>query len=109
MINNMVLARRFGAHLASLGRHAKEGDPRVGAGSTDMGDVSHAVPSIHPYLAITHEGGPLCHEHAFAAAAASDAGMRTALDAAKALARAAIELLVDEDLRRQVRAEWEAR
>jgi amidohydrolase len=109
MVNNMALARRFGAHLDALGRHAKEGDSRVGAGSTDMGDVSHVVPSIHPYLAITHEGGPLCHEHAFAAAAASEPGMKTALDAAKALARAAIELLVDEGLRREVRAEWDAR
>jgi hypothetical protein len=73
-----------------------------------MGDVSHAVPSIHPYLAITDEGGPLCHEHAFAAAAASDRGMKTALDAAKALARAAVELLVDDALRAEVRAEWES-
>src|SRR5260221_4333737 len=109
MVNNMALARRFGAHLAAIGRTAREGDTRVGAGSTDMGDVSHAVPSIHPYLAITDEGGPLCHEHAFAAAAASDRGMKTALDAAKAMARAAIELLVDEGLRKQVPAEWEAR
>jgi len=109
MVNNMTLAKRFGAHLASLGRRAKESDARVGAGSTDMGDVSHAVPSIHPYLAITDEGGPLCHEHAFAAAAASERGVRTALDAAKAMARAAVELLVDDALRNEVRAEWEAR
>ena len=109
MVNNLTLARRFGAHLGAGGRVAKEIDPRVGAGSTDMGDVSHQVPSIHPYLAITHEGGPLCHEHAFAAAAGSDVGMKTALDAAKAMAKSALELLTDEALRRDVRAEWEAR
>jgi amidohydrolase len=109
MVNNMSLARRFGAHLEAGGRRAKEGDARVGAGSTDMGDVSHVVPSIHPYLAIVDEGGPLCHEHPFAAAAASDRGMKTALDAAKAMAKTAIELLTDEAFRREVRAEWEAR
>ena len=30
-------------------------EARVLAGSTDMGDVSHVVPSIHPYLAIVDE------------------------------------------------------
>ena len=43
---------------------------RVGAGSTDMGDVSHVVPAIHPWLAIVDEGAALCHEHRFAEAAA---------------------------------------
>jgi amidohydrolase len=106
MRNNMTIARRFGAHLVSLGRSARETDDRVGAGSTDMGDVSHVVPSIHPYLAIVDENQALCHQHAFAHAAASDRGLETALTAAKALARTAVELLVDEELRASVRVEW---
>jgi amidohydrolase len=108
MRNNLTMARAFGAHLGSLGRTARETDERVGAGSTDMGDVSHVVPSIHPYLAIVGENEALCHQHAFAAAAASDRGLTTAIDAAKALARTAIELLVDDGLRASVRAEWES-
>lgn len=106
MRNNMTMARAFGAHLGALGRTARETDDRVGAGSTDMGDVSHVVPSIHPYLAIVDENEALCHQHAFAGAAASDRGFATALQAAKALARTAVELLVDEQLRASVRAEW---
>jgi metal-dependent amidase/aminoacylase/carboxypeptidase family protein len=106
MRNNMTLARCFGEHLGSLGRPARETDDRVGAGSTDMGDVSHIVPSIHPYLAIVNENETLCHQHAFADAAASDRGLVTAIAAAKALARTTIELLVDETLRTNVRAEW---
>ena len=109
MRNNMTLAKRFGGHLAALGQNARETDPRVGAGSTDMGDVSHLVPSIHPYLAIVDEGEALCHEHRFAAAAGSERGLETALCAAKALARTAVELLADERLRREVRDEWRAR
>jgi len=110
MRNNMALARRFGAHLeaATNGRRARETDPRVGAGSTDMGDVSHVVPSIHPYLAIVDENEALCHQHRFAHAAASDRGLRTAFDAAKALARTAVELLADAELRRAVHEEWRA-
>ncbi|HTQ44386.1 MAG TPA: M20 family metallopeptidase, partial [Polyangiaceae bacterium] len=45
MKNNMTLARRFGSHLKTLGGSPLETDDRVGAGSTDMGDVSHVVPS----------------------------------------------------------------
>ena len=108
MRNNMALARRFGAHLASLGRRVRETDDRVGAGSTDMGDVSHVVPSIHPWLAIVDEGEALCHQHRFAEAAGSDRGLEAALQAAKALARTAAELLSDEGLRRAVREEWRA-
>jgi amidohydrolase len=109
MRNNLTLARVFGEHLATGGRRAAETDPRVGAGSTDMGDVSHVVPSIHPYLAIVGEGEALCHEHRFAAAAASDRGAEAALDAARAMAKTAIELLGSPALREAVRAEWSSR
>ncbi len=72
MVNNMTLARRFGVHPTGLGRPAPEGDESVGAGSTDMGDISHAVPSIHPWLAICNKGEATCHQHAFAQCAGSE-------------------------------------
>jgi len=103
------MARLFGEHLAAGGRTARETDPRIGAGSTDMGDVSHVVPSIHPYLAIVGEGQAQCHQHGFAAAAASDEGAEAALAAAKAMARTAIELLGSPALRAAIHAEWAAR
>jgi amidohydrolase len=106
MVNNMALAHRFGAHLDMLGRKARERDDSVGTGSTDMGDVSHVVPSIHPWLAIVGEGAALCHEHRFAEAAKTPVAHRTATVAAKALARTAIEFLADADLRAAVKAEW---
>jgi amidohydrolase len=108
MVNNLTLARRFGAHLQDLGRTARERDPRIGAGSTDMGDVSHALPAIHPWLAIVGEGEALCHEHRFAAAAGTEGAARTAILAAKVLARTAVEFLADAELRAAVSAEWEA-
>ncbi len=107
MVNNMTLARRFGAHLEQLGRSPRERDESVGSGSTDMGDVSHVVPAIHPWLAIVGEGEALCHEHRFAQAAASESAGRTAIAAAKALARTAVEYLADADLRAAVSQEWE--
>jgi metal-dependent amidase/aminoacylase/carboxypeptidase family protein len=106
MRNNLTMARRFGAALAALGRAARETDTRVGAGSTDMGDLSLHLPSIHPYLAICDEGESLCHEHRFAVSAASDRGMETMLVAAKAMARTTLDLLEDPKLFSEVRSEF---
>lgn len=107
MVNNATLARHFSAHLEALGRRPRDRDDRVGTGSTDMGDVSQVVPAIHPWLAIVDEGEALCHELRFAEAAASDRGTATAVVAAKALARTAIELLASAEVRASVRAEWD--
>jgi amidohydrolase len=107
MRDNMALARRFGEHLRALGRTAHERDHTVGSGSTDMGDVSHAIPAIHPWLAIVGRGDALCHEERFAQAAVSPGGTQTAVLAAKALARTAAEFLADGELRAAVKDEWE--
>jgi len=104
MVNNMALARCFGEQLRTLGRHPLDRDESVGSGSTDMGDVSHVVPSIHPWLAIVNKGEALCHEHRFAA---TDAADLTLVMAAKALARTAIEFLADPELRESVKREWD--
>lgn len=108
MRNNLTLARRFGVALEALGRKPKETDPKAGAGSTDMGDVSHAVPSIHPYLSICDEGETTCHERAFAACARSDRGLQTMRVAAKALARTALDLMADRSLLTAVESEFQS-
>ena len=79
----------------------------MGAGSTDMGDVSHVVPTIHPYLAICAPGETMCHEHRFADSAASDRGMQTMLVAAKAMARTALRVLEDDALLESARGEFQ--
>ncbi len=108
MRNNMTMARRFGAHLSELGRSPKESDATVGAGSTDMGDVSQAIPSIHPWLQICETGKTTCHQREFAACAIGPRGFETMLVAAKAMARTAADLLEDGSLLDSVRAEFGA-
>ena len=108
MKNNMILARRFGEHLFSLGRSPKEQDPTVGAGSTDMGDISQALPAIHPWLQICETGETTCHQREFAACSASERGLQTMLVAAKAMARTTADLLDDPSLLDAVRAEFRA-
>ncbi len=109
LVTNLPLARAFAAHMADLGRPAAETDDRVGMGSTDMGDISHAVPSIHPWLAICDVGETLCHQHAFARAACAERGLDTMLTAARAMARTGAEFLTDEALRGATRAAFTQR
>ncbi|HJX69152.1 MAG TPA: M20 family metallopeptidase, partial [Dehalococcoidia bacterium] len=92
MKNNMTLAGLFKQNLESLGRKVEAFDPRFGLGSTDMGNVSKVVPSIHPTIAIA-PGDVLIHTPEFAAATVSDAGHNGLLDAAKAMAMTVADIL----------------
>jgi amidohydrolase len=92
------LERRFGEHLAALGRAdvLQEG---VITGSTDMGDVSYVVPSIHAMIGICDPGAAACHQRPFADHAGSDRGFESALIAARTLALTAKDVLEDAALR----------
>jgi metal-dependent amidase/aminoacylase/carboxypeptidase family protein len=92
MKNNMTLAGLFRKNLESLGREVETFDPRFGLGSTDMGNVSQVVPSIHPTIAIAPRE-VLIHTPEFAAAAVSEAGHNGLLDAAKAMAMTVTDIL----------------
>ena len=92
MKNNMTLAGLFRQNLESLGRQVEAFDPHFGLGSTDMGNVSQVVPSIHATIAIAPPE-VLIHTPEFAAAAASQAGHKGLLDAAKAMAMTVADIL----------------
>jgi metal-dependent amidase/aminoacylase/carboxypeptidase family protein len=93
---NHPLALAFAANLEALGEPIEPPQHRA-MGSTDMGDVSQVVPSIHAYLAIC-EKAIASHSRDFAEASASPRGQRAMLIAAKALAMTAIDLFTNPDL-----------
>jgi len=92
--NNFTLARMFRKNLQSLGRRVHLVDPRIGIGSSDIGNVSRVVPSIHPLIAIA-SAGAVTHSPQFAKTAASETGMRGLIDAAKALAMTVVDLVAE--------------
>ncbi len=92
MKNNTTLAELFKQNLESLGRQVETCDPHFGLGSTDMGNVSQVVPSIHPTIAIAPRE-VVIHTPEFAAAAASEAGHEGLMDAAKAMAMTVADIL----------------
>jgi amidohydrolase len=92
MKNNMILAGLFKQNLESLGRQVVAFDPQFGLGSTDMGNVSQVVPSIHATIAIAPRE-VLIHTPEFAAAAVSEAGQQGLMDAATAMAMTVADIL----------------
>lgn len=107
MRNNMTLARLYTRNMQSLGRKVALSKPDNAFGSTDMGNVSHLVPSIHPFVDITPKRGLSVHTMEFVTAAASEDGDNGMLDAAKALAMTVVDLVANAETMAKVRREFE--
>ncbi|KPK21227.1 MAG: hypothetical protein AMJ76_03200 [Dehalococcoidia bacterium SM23_28_1] len=103
--SNLALAEAYRRNMEGLGRSVQEYDSRRSLGSTDMGNVSALVPAIHPTVAIAPPDVTI-HTPEFREVAASEAGHRGLLDAAKAMAMTAVDVLVDAGLRRRIEEEF---
>jgi amidohydrolase len=103
MNDNPVLRRLFLANMAERGIEDGEIDfDRLG--SSDMGNVSQVLPTIHPELAICAEGTP-GHSLEFRDAAATPRADEATLLAATLVAQTAYDLFTDPGL---VEAAWRA-
>jgi len=103
--NNLTLARLFRRNMQSLGRKVSLADIRQAFDSTDMGNISELVPSIHPRVAIAPEE-VVVHSPQFAEAAASEAGIKGLLDGAKALAMTVVDLVANPEIVIKVKEEF---
>lgn len=93
MIDNGPMVQAYVANAGRLGRAVL--DPvtsgRRVVGSTDMGNISYLVPSIHPMIKVAPDGVPI-HSVDFAQWAGSTEGDLAVLDGAKAMAMTVIDL-----------------
>ncbi|MEZ5381227.1 MAG: M20 family metallopeptidase [Microthrixaceae bacterium] len=106
LVHNRTLGARYAAHAHSLGRTvAGPEHAHRTIGSTDMGNVSLLVPSIHPTIAAAPAGSSI-HTEAFAEAASAPSGDAAVVDGAKALAGVAVDLWADPALLAAAQAEW---
>ena len=101
MKDNTVLRDRFAANLAAYGFADNPVDLER-LGSSDMGNVSQVLPTIHPYIAICEYGVP-GHSILFRDAAATPQADEATLVAATVVAQTAYELFADPAL---VAAAW---
>ncbi len=101
------IADAYEANARSLGRDFFPLDklPAGAAGSTDMGNVSHRVPTIHPMIA-SAPPSVVIHNPEFARWAASDMGDKACIDGAKSLAMTAIDFMTNKKIQDAAKAEF---
>ncbi|MCA1840479.1 MAG: M20 family metallopeptidase [Actinomycetota bacterium] len=103
VVTNHTIGGFYESNLAPLGRTAiPRSMVEKFAGSTDMGNVSKALPSIHPVMGIDSLPA-VNHQADFAAATITAAGDRAIMDAAKAMAWTLIDLATTDGAMDEVR------
>lgn len=102
-VADQPLLDAFRANAESLGRRyrADEEEEPPPMFSTDMGNVSRAVPAIHPLVGLDSSGAVI-HEPGFARAAVGPSAEQALVDGALAMAFTAIDAATDPDLRRHL-------
>jgi amidohydrolase len=92
------LAAAYRATITELGRSpmSPEGERDRRTGSTDMGNVTRALPAIHPTIAIDCGDAVTPHQPEFAAACVTPSADRAVCDAALALALAGLAAATDD-------------
>jgi amidohydrolase len=89
---NPTMASLFAKNLELIDFPEDPDDGQAGYGSTDCGNVSQRIPTIHPYVRISPDGVP-GHSREFAQWARSPLARAGMLAGAKALALTALDLL----------------
>ena len=89
VVTNPVLADLYEKNLRDLGIVPVIASA---AGSTDMGNVSYAIPSIHPHFAIG-SGKEVTHTRDFTAVSNTEDAHRKTLIAAKAMASTCVDVI----------------
>jgi metal-dependent amidase/aminoacylase/carboxypeptidase family protein len=104
---NWPLANAYEANARALGRDLMDPNllPPGLAGSTDMGNVSHRVPSIHPMIAVSPPS-VVIHNAEFAAYAKSEKADQAIIDGAKGLAMTTLDYFASQELRDAARADF---
>jgi amidohydrolase len=109
-VDNLLLNSRFDGVfkeiIEELGEIIIEEDR--GIGSTDAGNISQVVPTIHPYIKIGAED-LIPHTVPFREAAVSLSGDEALIKGAKALALTALKLATDPVILAEIKEEFKAR
>lgn len=103
MIHDQDIAELFRRNSESLGRLFEEDDAAIkkAAASTDMGNISHVIPSIHPMISIDSLPA-VNHQKEFADKCVTDSADQAVYDGALAMAWTAIDLATEETVRNRL-------
>lgn len=104
---NDTMTARYKKYMEDEGitfRSRVEEETGTTTGSTDMGNFSYAVPSIHPVYGIHTKAAN--HTKEFAEAARTEVAHADTLRASKCLSFAAVEVLMDDEIYENVVADF---
>ena len=104
LVDNLPLLESYIRNAEQFGRQmTSEFLPGTGGGSTDMGNISYLVPSIHPMMQVAPSGVSL-HSAAFANYTKGEEATRAIVDGAKIMAMTAIDMWLSKALQDEVKA-----
>ncbi len=103
---NSTMAGLFARNLELIDFPEDPDDGQAGYGSTDCGNVSQRLPTIHPYIRISPDGVP-GHSREFAEWARSPLARTGMVAGAKALALTAVDLLASPESLAGARRDFE--
>ncbi|MGH2610832.1 MAG: peptidase dimerization domain-containing protein, partial [Tepidiformaceae bacterium] len=108
VVSNDVMAERYSEamQMFEVILPPKQAAGGIAGASSDMGNVSYAIPTIHPTFAIPCPPGVGNHTPGFTAAAATPEAHSATIRASKALAFTALDLYLDGSLLAKAKAEF---
>lgn len=99
---NMPMCEAFKANMETLGESMCYPDPKKLYGSSDIGNVSIKIPSIHDYLSITDDLTVQAHSTDFTRVAAEPQADKICLQGAKGLAMTGLDILRSQEFRDEI-------
>ncbi|TWU72681.1 hypothetical protein ED733_003285 [Metarhizium rileyi] len=106
---NESLCQIYVDEMAAMGKKVLLKTDQAFNASTDMGNVSHYVPSFHGGIAIPAEPGVAMHNPRFAAAAGTAEAHAAAIQAAKGMAMLGVRVLLDSEAAARARVDFDKR
>ncbi|GBC10389.1 hypothetical protein RclHR1_00960006 [Rhizophagus clarus] len=102
---NAPLGERYEEHLKNFGKEfiPKTEQDKIFLGSTDQGNVTYVVPSIHPLYDIKPPKGSGNHTIGFTNAAKTEFAHNATLIASKGIALTGLDFLIDDEFAKQVK------
>ena len=105
---NRTLARAYEEQAAALGLETFHVPEHKHIGSSDISNLSHVMPVIHPHVPIAPAGSVAIHTREFERAAGGPGGMAAAREGAGLLALTALTVLGDRKLFQEMTREFKA-
>jgi amidohydrolase len=102
--NNKTLVSLMKNNMGFIGEKNIPRTLEQGIGSTDMGNLTHAIPSVQSYIGIGATG---THTKGFEKASGSSKGDQAVIKAAKIMALTALDIISDKSKLEEIKKEFE--